>query len=248
MCGGRSLSIDRKHNKSIAIMQPTFLPWVGYFSLIDSVDEFVFFDHVQFVKRSWQQRNKIRTKDSEIWLNVPVLTAGKQKQSIKNAEIMYEGKRSALTKIMSSIDINYKKAPFYAEYSKELISIFSQEPKYISDLNQALIKWACQILEIKTPFKKSSNLGAVGSKSDLLVNICESQQATHYISPPGSKIYLDESSAFKDAGIELSYFDYEHPEYLQMHGNFVPYMCILDLLFNAGPESGEIMRKGRSCK
>ena len=240
------MRIDQKINKSIAIMQPTFLPWLGYFSLIDSVDEFIFFDHVQFEKRSWQQRNKIRTYESEIWLSVPVSSKGKQSQSIKDVEIMYEGKRSPLSKIMSSIDANYKKAPFYAEYSQELLSIFSQESKYISDLNQTLIRWICEKLEITTPFKRSSNLDVDGSRSDLLVSICESQQATHYISPPGSKIYLDESTAFQDAGVELSYFNYTHPEYMQLHGDFVPYMCVLDLLFNAGPKSSEIMRMGNS--
>jgi hypothetical protein len=85
-----------------------------------------------------------------------------------------------------------------------------------------------------------------GSKADLLVNICESQEATHYISPPGSKIYLDESTAFQDAGVELSYFSYTHPSYMQLHGDFVPYMSVLDLLFNVGPKSSEIMRMGRS--
>lgn len=246
MCGGGVLSIDQKKNKSIAIMQPTFLPWLGYFSLIDTVDEFVFFDHVQFEKRSWQQRNKIRTYDSEIWLSVPVSSKGKQSQSIKDAEIMYEGKRSPLAKIMSSIDVNYKKSPFYTEYSQELMSIFLQEPKYISDLNQTLIRWICEKLEITTSFKRSSNLDVNGSKADLLVNICESQEATHYISPPGSKIYLDESTAFQDAGVELSYFSYTHPSYMQLHGDFVPYMSVLDLLFNVGPKSSEIMRMGRS--
>ena len=84
-------------------MQPTFLPWLGYFSLIDAVDEFVFFDHVQFEKRSWQQRNKIRTYDKEMWISVPVSSKGKQSQKIQNTEIIYEGKRNALDKILSSI-------------------------------------------------------------------------------------------------------------------------------------------------
>ena len=77
-----------RQTQKIAIMQPTFLPWIGYFAMIDKVDEFVFFDHVQFEKRSWQQRNKIRTHNGEVWLSVPVLNKGKQKQSINDAEIM----------------------------------------------------------------------------------------------------------------------------------------------------------------
>jgi len=230
--------------KSIAIMQPTFLPWIGYFSLLESVDEFVIFDHVQFEKRSWQQRNKIRTNDGDMWLSVPISTSGKQTQSIKDAEILYEGKRSPLVKIMNSIETNYKRAPFYNDYAAELNSILIRNPKYISNLNLDIIGWVCQKLQIITPRILSSELDVSGTKADLLVDICHSQKATHYISPPGSKVYLDESSAFKNAGIPVSYYDYKHPEYSQLHGGFAPYMCILDLLFNAGPASREIMTKG----
>lgn len=232
--------------KKIAIMQPTFLPWLGFFSLIDAVDEFIFFDNVQFEKRSWQQRNKIRTYDSEIWISVPVSSKGKRRQKIKDTEIIYEGQRSALDKILSTIEVNYKKAPFYQNYSDEITSIFARKPKYISDLNQNIIQWACRKLQINTPFVKSSSLNVLGAKSDLLVNICKSQISSHYISPPGSKVYLDESTAFQDAKISISYFNYTHPKYKQLHGEFVPYMCVLDLLFNAGPESGKIMRMGNS--
>jgi len=239
-------NVIKATQKKIAIMQPTFLPWLGYFSLIDNVDEFVFFDHVQFQKRSWQQRNKIRTYESEIWVSVPVFNKGKLHQAIKDTEIIYEGQRSALDKILHSMELNYKKAPFYANYSEEIASIFSQKPKYISDLNQNIIQWACRKLQITTPFVKSSDLNVSGSKSDLLVNICQSQMSRSYISPPGSKVYLDKSTAFHDAEITISYFDYAHPNYKQLHGEFIPYMCILDLLFNAGPKSGDIMRIGTS--
>ena len=204
--------------KKIAIMQPTFLPWLGFFSLIDTVDEFIFFDNVQFEKRSWQQRNKIRTYGSEIWVSVPVSSKGKRSQKIKDAEIIYEGQRSALDKIVSTIEVNYRKAPFYQYYAEEIASIFAQKPKYISDLNQNLIEWACKKLQIDTPFVKSSSLNVSGSKSDLLVNICKLQMSRHYISPPGSKVYLDESTAFQDAEISITYFNYKHPKYKQMHG------------------------------
>tara|TARA_A100001015_G_C15012976_1_gene724092 strand:- start:1265 stop:1969 length:705 start_codon:yes stop_codon:yes gene_type:complete len=233
-------------HKKIAIMQPTFLPWLGYFSLIDNVDEFIFLDHVQFQKRSWQQRNKIRTYDSEVWISVPVSSKGKRNQTIKDTEIIYEGQRSALDKILSTIKVNYKKAPFYEIYFEEIASIFDQKPKYISDLNQNIIKWACRKLQINTPFVKSSSLIVSGSKADLLANICKSQNSRYYISPPGSKVYLDESSAFQNSKISISYFNYIHPKYKQVHGEFIPYMCVLDLLFNVGPDSGKIMRRENS--
>ena len=234
--------------KTIAIMQPTFLPWLGYFALLNRVDEFIFFDHVQFEKRSWQQRNKIRTHDGEMWLSVPVLTKGKREQSIKDVEIMYDGTRNPLAKLISSVEVNYKKSPFYNYYADELNYIFIQEPKNINDLNQDIICWVCQKLEIKTPCIRSSNLNVSGTKADLLVDICQERNATHYMSPPGSKVYLDESSVFKVAGIPISYFDYQHPEYTQLHGGFLPYMCILDLLFNHGPKSAQIIGSGDCSK
>ena len=233
----RKMINKQKQTKSIAVMQPTFLPWLGYFSLINSVDEFIFLDHVQFEKRSWQQRNRIRTFGSEMWLSVPVLSKGKQLQSIKNVEILYEGNRSPLLKIMKSIELNYKKTPFYIRYADELNTILLQNPRYLSELNQLLIRWICDKLEITTSLRVSSDLNVEGSKAKLLVNICESRGATHYLSPPGSKIYLDETSTFDTAGIQLEYFDYRPKQYTQIHGDFIPYMSVIDALFNVGPNS-----------
>ena len=230
--------------KSIAIMQPTFLPWIGYFALIDRVDEFVIFDHVQFDKRSWQQRNKIKTPQGPIWLSVPVSSKGKQTQAILETEILYEGNKNPLDKFFKSIENNYKKAPFYNDHINMIQEIFSQKPRYIADLNEEIIVWICKILGIKTPLIKSSTLDAVGEKDSLLLDICQKRQATHYISPPGSKIYLDQSNLFEKNNIELQYHDYNHPEYSQLHGDFEPYMCILDLIFNEGENSMNIIEKG----
>ena len=240
------MNIQRQVPKSIAIMQPTFLPWIGYFSLIDCVDEFVFFDHVQFEKRSWQQRNKIRTPNQEMWLSVPISSKGKQSQAIKDAEILYDGKKSPFKKIMGSIEANYKKAPYYKDYGEELNVFFQGQPKFISDLNQDVIRWMCGKLAVATPIVRSSDLDVIGTKADLLVDVCQARKAMRYVSTPGSKVYLDESDAFELSGISLSYHEYVHPSYSQIHGEFVPFMSVLDLLFNEGPASGEIMRSGRN--
>jgi len=230
--------------KSVAIMQPTFLPWIGYFALIDRVDEFIFLDNVQFDKRSWQQRNKIKTANGDIWLSVAVSTKGKRDQIIKQTEILYEGDKSPLDKIEKSIEFNYSKAPFYEHYASDVFSFLRNRPKYISDLNQDLIKWACEKLNIKTPFIKASDLDVKGEKEILLLDICQVLSATSYVSPPGSKTYLAETDAFNKAKIDVMYHEYIHPEYTQLYHDFLPYMCILDLLFNEGPASGDIMRQG----
>lgn len=230
--------------KTIAIMQPTFLPWIGYFALIDRVDEFVFFDHVQFEKRSWQQRNNIKTANGALMLSIPVVSKGKQEQLIKDAEILYEGNKSPLDKIIKSIEMSYTKAPFYKQYADMVFHFFENCPSHIADMNINIIQFICSEIGIKTPFIKSSDKMAEGQKDVLLANICEEQDATHYISPPGSKDYLEPSSVFNDRGIELSYHYYNHPTYSQLHGDFVPYMCILDLLFNEGDNSLNIIRQG----
>ncbi|MGH1403795.1 MAG: WbqC family protein [Alphaproteobacteria bacterium] len=232
--------------KSIAIMQPTFLPWIGYFSLIDRVDEYVFLDHVQFDKRSWQQRNRIKTPQGSMWLSASVITKGRSDQALKDVELLYEGNKNPFDKIKNSIDHNYKKSKYYNEYAADLYAFFDEKPQYISDLNQNIIKWACNILDIQTPFIKSSELFVEGDKDILLANICKDRGATHYISPPGSKAYLDDSDTFETAKIHLSYHDYNHPTYTQLCGDFEPYMCILDLLFNEGSNSANIIKTGLS--
>lgn len=230
--------------KSIAIMQPTFLPWIGYFSLIDRVDEFVFLDNVQFDKRSWQQRNRIKTAQGPIWLSVPVLTKGRSNQLIQDVKILKDADRGPFYKINTAIEHNYKKAPYYHNYAKNLFDLFDDNKHNLAPLNQSIIQWTCWQLGIKTPLINASTLSVTGQKENLLVDICKDRGASHYISPPGSKAYLDESDAFEKAGIALVYHNYEHPLYTQLYGNFKPYMCIIDLLFNEGPASADIIKKG----
>lgn len=237
------MNLDKGKGKSIAIMQPTFLPWIGYFALIERVDEFVILDHVQYEKRGWQQRNKIKTPSGQIWLSVPVKTKGRQFQKINDTEILYDGKRGPLDKIMYSIKINYSKAPFYKDYIDDLIRILCKKHKYLCNLNLEIINWICEKLNVKRTIILSSKLDVSGTKAELLVDICKKLNANHYISPLGSKIYLEKSNSFRDAKISLSYHEYNHPIYSQLYKDFIPYMSIIDLLFNVGPDSLEVMLK-----
>ena len=230
--------------KSIAIMQPTFLPWIGYFSLINSVDEFIFLDNVQFDKRSWQQRNRIKTAQGPIWLSLPVLTKGRSNQLIQDVEILKESDKDPFHKIKIAIEHNYNKAPYYNYYAKNLFALFDEKEPNLAPLNQSIITWVCRELSIKTTFIKASTLSVTGQKENLLVDICKDRNASHYISPPGSKTYLNDGDAFNSAGIVLKYYSYKHPCYKQLHGNFEPHMCIIDLMFNEGPASANIVKKG----
>jgi hypothetical protein len=227
---------------SVAIMQPTYLPWIGYFGLIDHVDEFIFLDTVQFSKRSWQQRNQIKTSAGATWLSVPVHSKGVRDQTVKNVSIVYDG--SYPSKHIRAIEIAYSKTPYFSQYANELFAILTRTYSQLAELTIDLIDWFCDILGISTPLKRSSELDVQGSKADLLADICRVFDADLYISPPGSKDYMDESDAFEKLGISVSYFNFIHPEYYQIGSDYLPYMSVIDLLFNMGSKSLEVIRSG----
>jgi hypothetical protein len=225
-----------------AIMQPTFLPWCGYFALMDAVDLFVFLDDVQFDKRSWQQRNRIKTPQGPLWLTVPVLTKGRRGQTIAQAEIQPEAKFPDA--MWRTIEMNFAKAPYAGRYLPALQDILRSQDHRLCDLNIAIIDWMAGEFGIATPTVCASDTPVTSAKADRLVALCQAQGVSHYLSPPGSKAYLEASDAFETAGIALDYFDYTHPEYTQLYGAFEPYMTALDLLLNEGPEAGRILRSG----
>ena len=225
----------------IAIMQPTYLPWCGYFKLMAEVDKFVILDTVQFEKRSWQQRNKIKTFSSSLWLTVPVKSKGKRDQKIIDVKIDYE--TNFYIKHIKSIETFYRKAKYYKNYSGLIFDIINSKKNKLVDLNLDLIFLIKDMLDIKTKILRASELKSFGNKSEYLSKICFEVGASEYISPPGSQIYLsDEFSDGKNI-IPISYLNFLHPEYPQLYGNFLPYMSIIDMILNNGPKSREIMLK-----
>lgn len=228
----------------IVINQPTYLPWIGYFDLVDQADLFVALDNVQFVKQSWQQRNRIKTANGLQWLTVPVQFRGRLGQSIKDVEIRDpDFCRSHLR----ALELAYRRAPYFAEYFPSLSAVIERRcAGLLSDLNIELIEWALNALGISTPVVKASSLGVQGKRTDLLAAICEKVGANEYLSPAGSACYLlSEQSILKDRGIDVLFHHYEHPEYRQVFSPFEPYASIVDLLFNHGPESVRVLRQGR---
>ena len=230
--------------RTVAIMQPTYLPWIGYFALMDQVDTFIFLDSVQFDKRSWQQRNRIKTRQGEQYLTVPVITKGRRDQKILDVEI--DSTQKFQKKHLSAIKANYSKAQFFTQYWPEIENIFQQSPNKLVDLNLALIEWFVKKLGIETPLMRSSELENKGSKAELLYNLCRQVDGTVYFSPQGSKVYLDEHNPFAGSSIELVYHDYEHPIYKQMYPEFIPYISVIDLLMNEGGKSKDFLLSGNS--
>ncbi len=230
----------------IAISQPTYLPWIGYFDLIDQVDTFVFLDSVQFEKRSWQQRNRIKAASGLQWLTVPIAVRGKQGQGIDEAEIQ---DTAILEDHLRTLTLYYQRSAYFKTYAGELAQVFKesqQEGSSLVDLNLRLIRWIMRILGINTQIQRSSALGVSGKRTELLANIVHSLGGTEYISAFGSADYLlGEMSIMTDRGIGATFQRYEHPEYEQLFPPFVSHASVLDLLFNEGPRSLEILRSGR---
>lgn len=230
-------------DRTAAIMQPTHLPWIGYFDMIDRVDRFLFLDSVQFSKRSWQQRNRVKSQSEAIWLTVPVLTKGKRDQTI--AEVEIDPEAAFHHKHLRTISNLYAKAPFFERYFGDFSLILEREHHQLSELNIELIRWFCEALGIETEMGKTSDLDVDGSKAELLIDICHSIDANVYLSAEGSRTYIEENNQFQAQGIDLEYHAYSHPQYRQLHGEFLPYLSVLDLLFNEGPDSLKIIRSGR---
>ena len=226
-------------NITVAIMQPTYLPWMGYFSLMNKVDKFIFLDTVQFSKRSWQQRNQIKTLPGSQWLTVPVFTKGKRDQKIMNVEIDYS--RDFPHSHILSLEKNYNNSLYFKKYMPDLHEILIAKHYFLSDLTIKIIIWLMEVLQISTKIYKSSDFNVIGIKDELLAGLCAQLRGSKYISPPGSSEYLETSKAFENKDIIVQYFNFSHPKYLQKFGDFLPYMSILDLLFNCGPESKDII-------
>jgi hypothetical protein len=228
----------------IAICQPTYLPWLGYFDLMDQVDTFILLDSVQFEKQSWQHRNRIKTATGLQWLTVPVIYRGCFGQTIHQVEIRDP---EFARKHLRGIEVSYRRAPYFDAYYSELAKILNaQSQGFLADLNITLLRWFCAVLGIQTPVVQSSLMGAAGRRSQLLVNLCGELNVDSYLSPPGSAAYLlSDLELFSAAGIEVEFHHYEHPEYSQLFPPFCPYAAALDLMFNEGPRSMEMLRRGR---
>jgi hypothetical protein len=228
-----------------AIMQPTYLPWIGYFALMDMADVFVFLDDVQLSKQSWQTRNRIKGEGGkELMLSVPVRHAGAQ--PIRDVEI--DGAHW-VAKHLKSFTQNYRKAPHFGEALALYEPVLQVAHAKLCDLNIALISAVADRLDITGRRIRSSEIAEKSAdRRDRLVDICKQFGADTYLSPAGAAGYLSEDDGeaqFGKHGMTLLYQRYEHPTYAQVNGAFLPYMCVLDLIANVGvAQAATIIRAG----
>jgi WbqC-like protein family len=229
----------------VAIVQPAYLPWLGYFDIIDSVDTFVFLDTVQLRHRHWHHRNRIKTPHGLQWLTVPVVAKDSRQQWILHTRIA-DGE--FWRKHLRAIEVNYRKAPYFEAYIRDLSSMYAHGWERLVDLNSRLTEWLLRVLAITTPVFYSSSLGVDGRREELLARICEKLGATEYLSGITAASYLlpdDAMQAFTTRNARVVFHNYAHPQYRQLHGEFIPYVSVLDLILNAGPASLEIIQSGR---
>lgn len=220
------------------IVQPLYIPWIGYFDLIRRSDIFVFLDHVQFERRSWQNRNRIKTPQGSKWLTVPVEKKGRLHQAILETRIRNDldwGERHR-----KSIVHSYAPSRSFAEYSAMIDDVYSKHWEYLADLNIFLVKLIAEKIEVKSRYVRSSELGIDGTKTELLVNICKSLGADEYITGPSARSYI-RPELFEKSNIKLIYHEFIHPVYHQLNGEFIPYLSVIDLLLNCGEDSHRIV-------
>jgi len=228
---------------TLVVLQPGYLPWLGFFDQFDRADVFVHYDDVGFDKSGWRNRNRIKTGRGPLWLTVPVVTAGRSGQRILDVEI--DNDQPWARKHARAVREAYARAPFAKPYLEELEALLGQTWDRLVDLDLAVIDAMCRWLGLTgTRVLRSSELGVSGERSGRLLALCRHVGADQYLSGTAAQAYLD-INLFASHGIRVTWQNYHHPIYVQLHGAFVPYLSALDLILNLGPESLGIIRQGR---
>ena len=218
----------------VAVIQSNYIPWKGYFDIIHDVDVFIFYDDLQYTKNDWRNRNQIKSSHGLQWLTIPV--GQRSDRLICDVQIADSGWQK---KHWEKLRHSYARAPFFSRYAPFLEDIYLDAHwDNLSVLNQSLItRIAGECLGIPTRFRDSREFSPEGRKLDRLVDLLRKAGATHYISGPSARAYI-EPEQFERAGIGLEFKDYgSYPEYEQLHPPFTHAVSVLDLLFHAGPEA-----------
>lgn len=221
----------------VAIVQPPYLPWLGYFDMLRKVDLMVFLDTVRVNLRSFQRRNRIRTPTGWMWLTLPVLKEGGTSPIFRSARLndAVEWRRKHWLAIRSS----YSRAPYFQEHRSFFESFYDQPRTSLLDVNVTLIEYVAGQLGVKTRTHYASEFEPQGAKTELLVDICKKVGASVYLSGPTARNYL-KPELFNAQNVQLEFHEYAHPVYDQRFPRFVPQMSAIDLLFNAGPRAAEL--------
>lgn len=227
--------------KKVAILQSDYIPWKGYFDIINMVDEFIIYDDMQYTRRDWRNRNKIVTRNGLIWLTIPVEVKGKYFQKINETKVV---DNQWVETHWKSIELNYKKANCFSEYSEIIKNTYEKckNEEYLSKINYIFLKTICDILGIKTKITWSSDYELIDGKTERLIGLVKSAGGDYYLSGPAAKDYIVED-LFRESRIQLEWMDYSnYPQYAQLSDNFEHGVSILDLIFNEGSNATKFMK------
>jgi WbqC-like protein family len=227
----------------VAIVQPNYIPWKGYFDLIAGVDAFVLLDDVQYTRRDWRNRNRVKTADGVRWLTIPVRTRGGYHQRIDDVRL---SDPTWAESHWGAIRQAYAAAPFWAACASEIEALYREAAGdlLLVEVCERFTRGLCAQLGIRTPITRSSEYGVEGAATSRLVALCRRLGATEYLSGPAARAYLDEDE-FTRAGISVAWMDYSgYPPYPQLHGPFVHEVSVVDLILNTGPHAPRFMRPG----
>lgn len=233
----------------VGIHQPNFLPWLGYFYKMSICDTFVYLDSVPFSKGSYTNRVQIKSQSGPRWVTVPVLTSGRLGQNI--VDLAIDDHSDWRRKVLATLEGCYGGCQHFQPYFRQIKQLITSDTGNLCELNIELVEYFAGQLDIKAQQVRASKLSARGKATDLLIGLCKEIGADTYLSGSGGADYQDEQ-AFADADLKLVYTKYKHPQYPQASlsgieplSEFVAGMSIVDLLFNCGPQSSDILRSGQ---
>jgi hypothetical protein len=236
-----SYSTSDRPAKRVGIIQSNYIPWKGYFDFIAACDEFVLLDEVQYTRRDWRNRNRIKTTSGLQWLTIPVEVKGKYEQRIDEVRI---SNATWAGEHLRALQLVYGRAPHFREvwpFVEALYASVSQEP-FLTRINETMIRSVAGFLGIATPIRRSDEFATIEGKNERLMSICVQLGANEYLSGPAARAYIDVSS-WRDNGIEVRYKSYAgYAEYPQLHPPFEHAVTVLDVLFNAGRACDEYVR------
>ena len=229
-----------RRDKIVAIVQSNYIPWKGYFDLINSVDEFILYDIVQYTRRDWRNRNLIKTQDGLRWLTIPVEVKGRYTQTVQETRISDPG---WTRRHLETIRHTYRHAPFFDEYESFLVELYRDSyDVLLSEVNERFLRAICRLLGIRTVISQASSYSRVPDRHEQLITICLESDARRYLSGPTARGYLDETR-LAAAGIRVEWMDYsDYPEYPQLFPPFEHRVSVIDLLLNAGPTAPRFMK------
>ncbi len=234
------------YKKKVAIVQSNYIPWKGYFDMINMVDEFIIYDDAQYTKRDWRNRNKIKTKNGLKWLTIPVKVKGRYLQAVKDVIIEDQ---NWIYNHLATIKHNYSKSRYFKELFPSLENLYlchARNKLYLSEVNLIFIKFFCKILKIKTKITSSVNYNI--SKKDQnqkLIELCLHSKAKIYLSGPKAKGYIDESQ-FKKESIKIEWYDYNgYLKYKQLYDPFFHNVSVIDLWLNNGSNAYSFLKSNK---